>query len=345
VKIPIQNLYYILCYSWNKLEEGQLIDVSSIPKTDLPNLLARVLCSGTRRLFRLGIDRGYLTAQLETSSPRGQIDFNTSIKRMLPVRQELACNIDELSQDVMHNRILLTTLRYLATSMDVDASLQREASALAKSFVNVRTVKLSRSVFKTIELNRNNRFYRLLLNVCELLYECLLPEERSGGVRFKDFIRDEHAMRRVFQDFLFNFYLLRQTDYKVRSEQISWDAKGSTPEASTRLPKMITDISLTSLTRKLVIEAKFTARTFQENWGKESLRSEHLYQIYAYLKNLERRGGVNSSAEGLLIYPAVSTELLLEYQLPDHLIRVATINLNQDWMKIESELLGYAGIA
>jgi|GEM_PF-3543589 len=43
--------------------------------------------------------------------------------------------------------------------------------------------------------------------------------------------------------------------------------------------------------------------------GQSSVHSVHLYQIYAYLRNLERRGGPDAQAEGILLYPAVSQRI------------------------------------
>ena len=42
-RIPIQNLYYLLCYAWNRLPQGKLVDVSGVPATELANLFAHVL--------------------------------------------------------------------------------------------------------------------------------------------------------------------------------------------------------------------------------------------------------------------------------------------------------------
>ena len=58
--IPIQNIYYMLLYAWNRLPEGSNIDVSGVPSPDLPNLLAKVLLEGTRDVLRRGLDRGYI---------------------------------------------------------------------------------------------------------------------------------------------------------------------------------------------------------------------------------------------------------------------------------------------
>ena len=43
------------------------------------------------------------------------------------------------------------------------------------------------------------------------------------------------------------------------------------------LPEMVTDISLTSADRKIVIEAKFYRDILQTNFGKETVRSAHSF--------------------------------------------------------------------
>src|SRR4029077_20536403 len=81
-------------------------------------------------------------------------------------------------------------------------------------------------------------------------------------------------------------------------------ASNAAPPISTSIGTIpFTDVCLDSSSRKIVIECKFTSDVLQENWGKLSARSEHLYQLFAYLKHLERRGGVHENCEGLLLYP------------------------------------------
>src|SRR5476649_468627 len=108
--IPIRNIYYLLCYAWKRLDEGDLVEVGSLPGEDLPNLLARILINGTNRLLRQGVDRVYVPSWHETVNPRGKIEVGQSIKRGLLMRNAVACVTDELSKDVLHNRILRTTL-------------------------------------------------------------------------------------------------------------------------------------------------------------------------------------------------------------------------------------------
>src|SRR3954452_22384479 len=121
--IPIGNLYYMLCYAWNRLDERDLVDISALPRHDLPNLLARILATGAKRLLRQGIYRSYVAVQEDTRNPRGKIDVTDSLKRGLESRGWLSCSFDELSADVAHNQILRATARRLASSDAVAPSL------------------------------------------------------------------------------------------------------------------------------------------------------------------------------------------------------------------------------
>ena len=55
--IPIQNIYYLLCYAWDLLEEADelAVGIEDLPRVE--DLLARLLINGTRRLLRRGLIR------------------------------------------------------------------------------------------------------------------------------------------------------------------------------------------------------------------------------------------------------------------------------------------------
>ena len=98
--IPIRNIYYLLCYSWNRLAEGGLVDIDALPRQDLPNLLAQILVNGVNRLLRQGIDRTYQDRAEDSQNPRGKFDLSSSLKRGLLARDTLACVVSELDRDV-----------------------------------------------------------------------------------------------------------------------------------------------------------------------------------------------------------------------------------------------------
>lgn len=337
--IPIENLYYVLCYAWNRLDERDLIDVSSLQHKNLPNLFAKVLANGTRHLLRMGIDRQYREYGEETGSIRGKIDFGISVKKLLFEIPRMHCITDELSQNTLHNQILKATLKSLASCSEVDTERKHELSLLFRQLEGVSLIQLTRSSFKKVQLHRNIAFYGFLIDVCELIFDALLPEQKEGNYRFKDFLRDEIKMRKVFQDFVLNFYRLEQQEFSVSSRKIPWNLQAASKGAEKYLPEMITDVTLSKLGRTIVIDTKYYQDALQTNWDKLSARSGHLYQIQSYIQNLASLEGSQRLYEGILLYPTVNHELNLGYTIGGHQIRVVTLDLNQPWEQIEKALL------
>jgi 5-methylcytosine-specific restriction enzyme subunit McrC len=337
--IPIKNLYYLLCYAWNHFHEGQVIFVSAIDSPNLSDLLASVLASGTRHLLRRGLDRGYVASREDTPSVRGRIVFKETVQRNLPMRAQAHCEFDELTTDVLHNQILKTTILRLSQSEPLDDRLRHELRDLTRHLGGISILRLDPRAFRKVQLSRNSAFYAFLMNVCQFVQEALLPEEATGTYRFRDIMKDELKMGQVFQNFVYNFYGLEQKEFRVSSERIQWDVENAAAGAEFMLPSMLTDVTLRSKDRTLIVETKFYQQTFQYFRGSERFRSPHLYQMFAYLKNLEARGGPDGSAEGLLLYPTTSKQADFRFSIPGHKIRVSTLDLSQDWRSIRGDLL------
>ena len=111
--IPIENIYYLLCYSWNQLDEGEIVDVRNESCNTLQDLFAIVLSRGTQRLIRRGFHRSYVAHLEESANLRGRIALTPSIRDLSWVRGQMHCEFSELSYNVLPNRILKTTLRNL----------------------------------------------------------------------------------------------------------------------------------------------------------------------------------------------------------------------------------------
>jgi 5-methylcytosine-specific restriction enzyme subunit McrC len=263
------------------------------------------------------------------------------VKRGLLQRNVIACVVDELSHNVLHNRIIRTTLHRLASVTAVDRGLRQELRLLEKELDHVPQLALRAEHFARSQLHRNIAFYRFLLHVCELCFFALLAEERHGEYRFKDFVRDEIRMRKVFQEFVYNFYRVEQRHFRVSSERVEWDTRYADPQALSLLPEMLTDVCMDSSSRKIVIECKYTPDVLQERWGKLSGRSAHLYQLFAYLKHLEPRGGPHTHAEGLLLYPTVMHSVDFTFETQGHALRVVTLDLRETWTDIKQKLLSF----
>ena len=127
MKIPIRNLYYLFLYAWARFPGGAVGEAGIDESPDLPNLFAKLLSAGTRRLFRRGIDRGYKTFTDELTGPRGRLRLDRMVKETTQLRGTAICDFDELTHDVLHNQILKATLTDLARCPDVEKETQARA--------------------------------------------------------------------------------------------------------------------------------------------------------------------------------------------------------------------------
>ena len=339
MEIPIQNLYYLLLYAWDRLEEGQVVQVEDLGQKEVADLLARVLESGTRRVLKRGLDRSYADREEATARLRGRILFSPSIRRILLPQARAVCRFDELTPDVLTNQILRTTLGRLSRVETLDESNRQKLRLLHRQMDGVREVAVTKSSFQQVRYHANNAFYRFLLNVCALVHENLFMEKRGGGYKFRDFVRDEVQMAALFEKFLFNFYLRECADYSVKRDILRWEAVAELVRGPGRLPVMKTDVTLRTRERTLVIDAKYYREALVSGQGVPAFRSSHLYQMFAYLKNMERNGGADARADGLLLYPAVQDGFDHVYRLGNHRLRLATVDLGQTWSRIHETLL------
>ncbi len=340
--IPIRNLYHLLCYAWDVLPQGELVDIEINDESHPIDLLAEVLIKGTNHLLRRGIDQNYQVVANVTNTLRGRIDFATSKRRLL-LNQGLAlCEYDEISADILPNQILKATFNRLYRSAGLDRKLRKQCGILVRKLSLVSDIQYKPSLLSKVRLHRNNRYYRFLLSICDMVFVESIPDEKEGMNRFRDFFRDDGLMPKLYEKFIFNFYVKKQQEYKVTSDRLRWNAFSAEDPELSLLPSMLTDISLRSATKTIIIDAKFYKNTLTSRFDKERIHSGNLYQILAYLRNIEAHGGNDADAHGILLYPVVNQEVSKTYRIGNNEISIETLNLGAQWQEIEGRLLELA---
>jgi len=339
MRIPIQNIYYLLCYAWNKLEERDVVDVPVEDCNNILDLLAKVLVGATTHLLKRGLDREYIKHHEDRTALRGKVIFNASLKRMLFDHGKAHCHFDDLHYNILHNQILRTTIRGLVLHKRLDKRLKEELVGLYRRLHGIDEIELSGRVFRSVCLHRNNYFYDFPLKVCELVYENLLVRDTYGEGRFWDFVQDKR-MWELFQLFVRNFYARELSGCRIMPTVIDWQGHGLTDLAINALPRMNTDITLKFGDRTIIIDTKFYYQALVSHHGKEMVRPDHLYQLFAYLKNASGDSDPKLY-EGMLLYPTVGQGHNLPYELHGHKINVRTINLDQEWKDIHKDLMTF----
>jgi 5-methylcytosine-specific restriction enzyme subunit McrC len=337
----------MLAYAWNRIEYTKRIEVGDeLDGPDTPSFFAKVLCEGCHQLFRRGLDRAYIPLTDELLGLRGKILVGETLRRDLLRRGRTISSFDELQYDALHNRLLKAVLVRLGKSSGLPPAIQKLVSNTIGTFddYGVSTSRPTRAAFKQVQLHRNNAFYSFLLQIAEFVVSHAFPDERGLGRSFAQMIVDDARLERIFETFVRNFYRAEQSVYSLRdgTERIEWDVnEPASPSDEPYLPGMYPDMTLRSDTKTIMIDAKWYQSTFGTSHvsDRKKIHSSNLYQLFSYLKNLERKGGADAKAEGILLYPQVDEAVSLRYKVQGHMVRICTIDLNQPWLRIERSLL------
>lgn len=336
MQIPIQNIYYLLCYAWNKLDESEVIQVNAEDFETLLDLFAKILHEGTLHILKAGVDRSYISEINTIPGIRGKLLFNDSIKENSFIYGKAVCEYDELSPNILHNQILKTTIGQLLKVNSLNDEIKDELFSVYNKLQNIDEIKITNRDFSSIRLHRNNMYYSFVMNVCKLIFESISLNEQNGEYEFIDFYRDEKKMAALFEAFVLNFYKRELREYHVHAPFIQWNAEPLDDSSLEYLPRMETDIVLESSQRTLIIDTKYYKETMKEGqYGKEKINRDNLFQIFSYVQNYDK---TVDSLEGMLLYPTVKDEVSQSYLIHDKKISVKTINLNKEWQDIASDL-------
>lgn len=333
--IPIENIYYLLSYAWDALDEAELANVSVLPEMRLQDLLASVLCGGVTHLLKRGLDRSYVANEGEIAGVRGKLRIGESVKRVTFARARAYCVFDELSADVLHNRIVKATLRSLAGAA-IDHTLAEQLRELYRRMPGIQDEHLTSQSFSRVMLSRNTAYYRFLLDVCEIIYRNLLVDEATGAAQFRDFTRDDAQMADLFENFL-RYFFERESGMRVSAPRMKWHAQGDETSLSF-LPEMWTDIVLRDTRRTIVMDAKYYSHMLRKHFDKETLHSENLFQIFAYMSHLAVDEG--DAVRGILLYPRTTETVSVRVSLFGYPFLASTIDLAQPWQGVRRDLLG-----
>ena len=113
------------------------------------------------------------------------------------------------------------------------------------------------------------------------------------------------------------------------------------------MPEMITDIvlerrehSIPAAGQRIVIDTKFTSIVGRSQFGKQTLKSGNMYQLYAYLRSQEQPGdSISRHSTGVLLYPSLGVNYHESAIIQCHRVSFATVDLAADGQTIRSQLL------
>lgn len=337
--IRIQNIYYMLAYAFQVLNEQGYKSIATEDFDNTAELCAAILARGISTQIKRGLGREYILQKEALSALRGKIDITESIKTQVLRRNQMICSYDEFSLDSYMNRIIKSTVLLLLRA-DITKARKKELRKLLVFFDDVNTIDLY-SVNWNIRFSRNNQSYRMLISICYLVVKGLLQTQSDGSTKLMDFL-DEQRMHRLYERFILEYFRREFPQISANASQIPWQLDD---ESSAMLPVMQTDIMLTYGSKILIIDAKYYSHTTQIQFDKHTIHSGNLYQIFTYVKNKETElADKPHEVSGMLLYAKTDEEIYPEneYRMSGNRIEVRTLDLDGDFDAIKAQLDGIA---
>lgn len=328
--IRIKNIYYMLSYAFQVLNEQGYKQILTEEFDDATELCAAILIKGAASQLKRGLKKEYVLRTEPLSTVRGKIDIFSSMKHQ--TKKQLVCNYDDFSVDSYLNRIIRTTMDFLIRS-DLSKERKKKLRKLLVFFGEVKPVN-PKNINWNIQYNRNNQTYQMLISICHLILNGLILTSTDGQSKMMTFL-DEQRMYKLYEKFILEYYKKEYPQIKTSASQISWDLDYG---ESDMLPIMQSDIMLQYQEKTLIIDAKYYSRTMQERYGVHTLHSQNLYQIYTYVKNFDTEKSGN--VEGMLLYAKTDERILPNntYKMGGNFISVKSLDLNCDFIKIKEQL-------
>lgn len=336
--IFIQNIYYMLTYAFQVLKQTNYENISGEKFEDIENLFAAILYKGIAQQLKQGLYREYVSKNEDLNTVRGKINLPETIKNKINHKNLINCDFDEFSENNIYNQILKTTAFYLITNGNVESVYKKKLKKVLLYFNSVDLLDKKAIQWRTLQFNKSNKNYNMLINICYFVLHDLLLSNDSGNNKVLQFT-EEH-MPKLFEKFVLEYYKKHyKNKLSVSAAKIAWNIA---QDDDTRfLPDLCTDITISDKKsgKVLIIDTKYYSSTLAKGqFNKLQIHRNNLNQIYVYVKNkdIDNTGNV----AGMLLYAKTNEDIVPDetYHMGKNQISVKTLDLNKKFDEISMQL-------
>lgn len=330
----------MLAFSWR---EAGLVDDPGIGACNFEHHLdvaARLLDVAMKRLFRRGLDVGYLVVEDAGPRPRGALDLPRTTRELLTARGHLAYRVDELLEDTPANRLLKCALVALLQSGDVHLAVRQLLRHHLARLAAVALVSPQVALKTTLRTPRHAHAYQEALWLARLTLSVLLPDEGERGSGRTRALRIEEKLPLLFQGFVCgaarHFLGVRAA---VSAPNLAWTVERASPRGSGLIPQMRTDACITWRTGpRALLECKFYASPLTQPAfaSGERFHIAHLYQVVNYVNVMTKTGRRPSAT---LIYGSPGGALDEQMLFEGVELRVVWLDLAAAWPTLRDQVV------
>ncbi len=340
--ILIRNIYYMLAYAFQELRQNNYAEIEGEAFDDIYDLFAEILGRGISYQLKQGLYRGYVSHNESLLTVRGKINMSETIRNRMRNNQQISCDFDVLTEDNIYNQILVATTHILLKHSEVKKETKVKLKKLMLFFQDVSVIDIHAIHWDRLRFDRNNKNYRMLLYICYFIVREWLLTTENGNFKMQSF-SDDHLCR-LFEKFVLSYYKKHHPEFNPCAAQIGWNIIEESTDTSV-LPIMQTDILLTVGERILIIDTKYYSKILQQQYGKETIRNNNLYQIRTYVDEYDREHHHN--VDGMLLYAKTKNDDFDDATInhrDGYSLFIRTLDLNTDFEGIKQRLESFVNL-
>ena len=336
----------MLAYAFQVLEKSNYDKLKSENFADIEDLLGAIISIGVSEQLKSGLYKEYISVNEDLRVLRGRLNLTRTIRKWANnERQWLSCEHDEFSADNIYNQILKTTIHWLVKSGKLkNGGTKMELRNLLRYFDEVHEINLGEVKWQQLKFHRNNQTYKMLIYICYLLYGQMLMEHDDTGKNSMDGFLARH-LEDLYEKFILAYYQKEHPEIEAAAPRLDWDydkEKYSSDEVK-QLPIMRTDVTLKDKVshRVLIIDAKYYPKMLSDSryeGGENKVYSGHLYQIFAYVKNMDAKN--TGKVSGLLLYAKIGNKKVpdLDLVIGGNRIAASFLDLDVEFVQVVQQL-------
>ncbi len=334
-----KNIYYMLTYAYQVLREGTFRSIEGEEFDNIHNLFAEIITLGVSYQIKRGLAREYQEKTERIGTIREKIELTGSLREFAKHSNKLVCTFDEYTLDSPMNRVLKTTMDLLVHSSEVKREKKDKLKNLLRYFTDVERVDPHMIEWSAFSYHRNNATYKMLMNLCYLVIMGMLLSEKDGKIKLAEYL-DDQKMHDFYERFILEYFKKEYPELKASRDKVAWNLDDASNSMIDLLPEMQTDITLRYKEKTLIIDAKYYSQILKKGQYGENgkIPSGNIYQIYAYVKNMDKNHTGN--VEGMLLYAGTDEPVKeVRGQLIDgNTFHVRTLDLSGEWADIKNTL-------
>lgn len=334
--IIIVNIYYMLSYAFQELNKNNYEDISKESFEHIVDLFAEILFRGVSEQLKQGLYREYIDYRNNLSVLKSRLIINETISNIIQHKHKLSCEYDELSENNALNQILKSTIILLINNKDLQHKQKSQLRSIISFFNNVDEINVRNIRWNKLKFQRNNHTYKTLINICFFIIDSTIMTTDVGSYHMTTFY--ERHMNKLFERFVRNYYKKHYSYLKPNADVIKWNIDNNNSSKTEFLPQMHSDVVLHNNSHTLIIDTKYYGEIMQKQFNKKIIHSEHIYQIFSYVKNYDIYNSGNVS--GLLLYAKTEEDILpnLDVNICNNRIMTQTLDLNKKFEHISKQL-------